>query len=531
MPELDFTIKTTAELDGAQATATSLERSIGAAKAAGKDFSELQRQLNKVNESLKDVSPELKKLGENEDEAGRLTEFLHHNHRQLHELLRMTPGVAGEAGESLLAMAHGPVGPLLALAGALRMVFSILDEVESQRLPDLSSGIDQANNYATAWNGIATAIDSVTQAYNSSEDVHARSLKAIGSELKAQKDYIQAVKDRAMAELNVQRAAGMDQGEYDRKKDIIENGASDQEAQAEIAARNAQLAADKKEADQAAAEAAAAAAKAQNFKGPQTKEQAEAEAAAQKIVVDAERKKQEEAEARVNQIQDVQTDVASMKSYGQAIMVGLEGIREAYRSASSDNSKLSLTDAGNAANLTTEQKAAADAKARADAAEAEAERIKKAGEERERLQKDAEEKAKKAAELQAKIAPEFAPDAATKPGTVAYENAQAAARQRDRDNAARINSDVTAFSADKKTVEADSRWLNSNAPTAQNIGEYRAKIAEMSNAVADMVAIMNELSSLGADTKKLAISLTALQKDAAETKNIANQALSNSQLL
>ncbi|HEV2691933.1 MAG TPA: hypothetical protein VG347_03480 [Verrucomicrobiae bacterium] len=504
---------------------------IGKAKALGKDYSELQTQLNKVNSSLKEVSPELTKLGEKEEEASKSAEFLHHNHRQLHTLLRMIPGAAGEASESLLAMSHGPVGPALALAGVFRMLFDALEKIEASQLPDLTAGIDQANQTATAWTGIAKAVESVKEAFSSSEEIHTRALGVINAELKAQKDYIQAVKDRALAELNVQRAGGMDQGEYDRKKGIIENGASDATVQAEIDARNKKLAADKAEADKAAAEAAAAADKAKKAKGPATKEQAEAEAAAYKTVEDAQREKQKAADERVQQIQGLQTDAGTKQSWGQQLWVGFQGFVEMYRASKSENSKFSVTQAGLDANEKTEKAAAEDAKAKADAAAAEQKRIKDAADEKERLEKEAAEKGKRAEELKLKIAPELAPDAANTPGTVAYENAQAAARQRDKDKTGKIDADASAFGADQKKITEDSKWLDSHGPTQQNIGEYKAKIKEMSDALADAMSIVTELAALGADTKKLGTALTALQKDAAETRIIAEHALANSNLL
>lgn len=61
MPELDFTIRTTAELAGAEATARSLEMQIGKAKALGQDYSDLSTQLERVKGSLAGVQAELVK--------------------------------------------------------------------------------------------------------------------------------------------------------------------------------------------------------------------------------------------------------------------------------------------------------------------------------------------------------------------------------------------------------------------------------------------------------------------------------------
>jgi hypothetical protein len=52
MPDLDFTIKTTAELAGAEQAAESLERLIGKQKSLGEDYSENAAKLAKINGSL-----------------------------------------------------------------------------------------------------------------------------------------------------------------------------------------------------------------------------------------------------------------------------------------------------------------------------------------------------------------------------------------------------------------------------------------------------------------------------------------------
>jgi hypothetical protein len=58
MPDLSYKITTSAELSGAQAAADALERQIGKAKALKQDYSELQKQLDTVNQSLKENAVE-----------------------------------------------------------------------------------------------------------------------------------------------------------------------------------------------------------------------------------------------------------------------------------------------------------------------------------------------------------------------------------------------------------------------------------------------------------------------------------------
>ncbi len=114
---LDIVIRTKAELGGAMALRDTLEASIGKAKAMGnlEEVKKLTAQLDTVNDSIKKAADSNTELSEAEKEGSKATEFLHHNHRQLHQLFEMTPGIAGTAGSSLVNLFHGPVGPALAL--------------------------------------------------------------------------------------------------------------------------------------------------------------------------------------------------------------------------------------------------------------------------------------------------------------------------------------------------------------------------------------------------------------------------------
>lgn len=114
---LDILIRTKAELGGAMALRDSLEASIGKAKAMGnlEEVKKLTTQLDTVNVSIKKATESSVELADAEKEGSKAAEFMHHNHRQLHKLFELTPGLAGTAGGSLLQMFRGPVGPAIAL--------------------------------------------------------------------------------------------------------------------------------------------------------------------------------------------------------------------------------------------------------------------------------------------------------------------------------------------------------------------------------------------------------------------------------
>lgn len=108
MPELQYKITTAAELAGAQAAADALERQIGKAKALQQDYSDLQRQLDTVNDSLKNnVEKPLDKAGES---AFQFSERGREMYRLFAELNRIIPGL----GEALMGLNMVGFNPLLA---------------------------------------------------------------------------------------------------------------------------------------------------------------------------------------------------------------------------------------------------------------------------------------------------------------------------------------------------------------------------------------------------------------------------------
>jgi len=509
--DLNYTISTKAELAGAEAAAEALERQISKAKALKQDYSELSRQHDLMTESIKAAHiPHDREIAD--------TEQLKLGKRELLESMRGVTRefpVLGEAARSVF-------NPITAIVGSLTImlvgVFEALKKVEDMRLPDLTEGIDQAEQLGDKWAGIGQSVAEADDAFNSFSEVHARALTAISAELKATQDLITATKERALAELNVQRAGGMDQGEYERKKNIIERGADDASAQAEIDARNKKLAADKAEADKAAADAAAKAKAAADAKGAPNKETAEAEIAAQKEVEKRERDKQKTAAGRVEQIQDVDTDIASAKGVGGWILAAIENIREIYRASTSDNSSgtKAFTMSGDAANEASEKKASADAKARADAAAAEAARIKKDADNKEKLEKEADEAAKKARELQDKLGPESV--------AVAQANANQAARQADKDKTGTINADASAFGADTKRINQDINTIGreNGRIDPESVAKAKAAHDDLVAAFTDAMSVVSELATMGEDTKKMKAELAKLQQRVAQVSTAAD---------
>ena len=525
---LEILLTTKAELAGAQQLAAQLERQIGQAKALGKDYSDLKKQLDQVNAATQNVAPELKHLAGGEEEASSAAELMHHNHRQLHMLLgelgaRSVPGLT----EALMGLSMGPVGAVVAIAAAFELWKYRIEAAEKAlgtvEIPDLTAGIDTANNLSTAWDGLARSVRNASDEYASAEAIHNRMVGSIQAELRAQHALIDATKNKALADLNVQRAGGMDQGEYERRKAIIERGADDATVQAEIAARNKELAAKRATAARAQQEAqqhGAAAAGIKDLGGPEsTDEQVAAIIEDQKKVADAARKTQEEIGANRARLQNMQLDEKGRPIVSQNLPQDTTWWMSVYGTE---------PDTFNPLQQSIEQEKRA--RETADAAEKRVGELKRAAEKR----KEEREKAAKAAALAQKtkeeLAPEDDPNAANTPGTVAYENAQQAARQKDKGKATTINSDAAAFAADRKVVDADSAWLRTHAATPENVGEYRAKIQELLKAVADMQSAFTEIQNLGGDVHSIAKVLETTKREVADVRIIVER-LNNHQNL
>jgi len=109
MPDLSYKITTSAELAGAQATADALDRQIGKAKALKQDYSELSKQRDIVNQSLKDS---VAVTDEASDSTFKLSERSREQYRLFGELNRIVPGL----GENLRGLSMLGFNPLIAVA-------------------------------------------------------------------------------------------------------------------------------------------------------------------------------------------------------------------------------------------------------------------------------------------------------------------------------------------------------------------------------------------------------------------------------
>ena len=162
MPDLDFTIRTRAELEGAQQVGAELERLIGKQKALGEDYSENAAKLAKVNGSLEEFRKQNQGAGEGVD-------YFNTRGREMNRLINMVERQAPGAGEVLRAAFRpetlGIAAVILLLEQMVKWIGAAKKEADDLRESQDKLTTDvwenqqkQANAAATAAQGYADNI-------------------------------------------------------------------------------------------------------------------------------------------------------------------------------------------------------------------------------------------------------------------------------------------------------------------------------------------------------------------------------------
>lgn len=139
MPDLVFTIKTPAELQGAQETELILGKAIGKAKALGQEYSALEQRLAATKQSIAayksenaDASKGTDKLGEGLDEAGKKTKLFEGHSRELRKTIRELSHEFPIAGLALRAFATPIAAALTVAIGTFVLFKRHIDEMNAE---------------------------------------------------------------------------------------------------------------------------------------------------------------------------------------------------------------------------------------------------------------------------------------------------------------------------------------------------------------------------------------------------------------
>jgi hypothetical protein len=230
---LDVTIRTHAELAGAQAFEASLERDIGKAKALGnvEELKKLQPQLETVRGSIAGAELAQKDLGTAMDKGAAAAEHSTISHRGLHMLLHemgniTVPGL----GRAIGALAFGPLGALIAIVSAFEAVKKSIEanEAEMDKLDEILSKPTTAGieGIRTAWDEAQDALAkyySAMQHVGEEKDPVAKEVKNIkelsDAQIEAAKKITEALGKQEVAGIRAQDAAA-GKSKEDTDKDV-----------------------------------------------------------------------------------------------------------------------------------------------------------------------------------------------------------------------------------------------------------------------------------------------------------------------
>lgn len=205
MPDLTFTIKTPAELAGAEQAARALEVNIGKAKALGKEYGEMQNRLDTINASLKAHRAAQQAAGAGTeqlaDETGKATEktklFEGHN-KELEKVITDLSREFPLAGVALRAFAN-PIAAVLTVGTGVFVAVK-------RHVDDLNKSMDELE--AKGWeasNGFGQAFQRVQADAGSASREFIKTLQAITGELEAIKQAgnsaVEAIRELETAEL------------------------------------------------------------------------------------------------------------------------------------------------------------------------------------------------------------------------------------------------------------------------------------------------------------------------------------------
>lgn len=326
---LEFKITTPVELQGAQQAANALEQQIGKAKALKQDYSELQRQYDTIKVSIGET--QIAQVAETEAStvASIATEGLTLKKRELVEALRvlnMQFPLLADAERALFEPMVAQVFVATAAVVGLAKAFSAAyEDMTGIQMPDLTSGIDDANNLAMSWDGVKNAIATANQEFSSAQSIYDRAQKGIQDQLGYIKQLIDAEKMLAIQRLeNAKNAGQISEADYEARKSSIEGQSRQATEAAEEKALRAQLTQKANLASNAQAQADAAARRANSFKLPESDDAAKAQADALKKEAEAYKSDAESRRNRADEISDA-AQTANQPGLAGAASIGTAG--------------------------------------------------------------------------------------------------------------------------------------------------------------------------------------------------------------
>ncbi len=500
--ELEYKIKTTAELAGAEAAADAIERQIGKTKALQQDSSGLQAQLTTMRASIAEATAAHVASGAEIGKESWLTKKLTLGKFELRESIRGVTRQYPILGEIAQAVFNPMVLSIFGVIEAFNIwntrVNTLTAALGGVELPDLGEHIIAAKNTAQAYDGIAKAVTGADEAFDSAAAAFERQSKATQAQLTATKALIDAEKQRSLAELDIEKSGGkMSEADYAARKSRIETGASDATVQAEINARNADLQARKDEAARQFAEADKKARAAAAIKLPKSDDVAQAQAQEFRDIAAARKAEADAAQKRKREIEDYAGDREG-------------GLRErlgAFPKAIELATKYGAnTEIGDAAKM--EEDAERIAREQQRAAEKSAARIEQKIKDRAKLRSEAEKSTADGEKDRRGLAGEDDPNQV---GSNAWQNAQARKTQGIKDTTAGLQDVAGQLGRGNKDLALVEDIHGKSSQTSADVARVSASLKDAHDAVAYAAATISQLSAMGAEVANLKIKVAQLR--------------------
>ena len=448
-----------------------------------------------------------KELGQAEEAGAEHAEHFHINHRAahmiVHELAGKVPGL-NEAIRGLTSSEMGALGPALAIAGAWAIWESRIKACEEALgailLPDLSKGMDTIANLSQAWHGLADGARDAAEQYSSFSAAYDRAAAAINAEYEATKKWIEIKKEqrKMMIDLAVEEGT-LSAAEGAAKKRIIDEGATKENIQAEIDARNLRLQAMAQEAAAAEKEAkdkAAQAAAIKDLGGPtSSSETAQREIENKKDVAKNARDQAEKIQHTLDIIGNANY-FTSIEGKGKgSVDITTEGGRAAAAVFGIGAKQKDIE-----AQVPEFRRMQASLNQQAEAEERAAGVLIEENKKREKLREEATKAEEKAKELKQKVIDE---SDANRPGSIAWQNNQDQAQQ----GAKTATENMAGVKDDFHRVEADIHHV----PSAKDRGEAFRDLKDAQDAINDAAVLMEQLAKSGMNIKEMRTHIANLQ--------------------
>lgn len=537
---LDILIRTKAELGGAQALEQQLERDIGKAKALGniEELAKLTPQLATVRAAIGSAQVGQEDLTGAMDKGAEAAEKSHISHGALHKLFReIGNNTAPMLGHALTAALYGPIGLAIALGSAVEGVKSAF-EAEAQAAEDFQAAIESgadvesmskaAGEFQAAVASSAVAADEFERAMgkikSGQTDIKTETDAAVAA-LHAESQAWAAVQksrtDAARADIRADAAAGkISKEEEIRRIAELEGRAAQEKTQKSAADRAKELELRKQELVKTAAAAAVAEAAV-----PAAQDAAEKD----KIKVKRREKLAEEIRERIKAAEEQNAKLLEQigpldfsdnsKTSGTSKLPGAhsaEAIRyqtgKAQIEANEEmipNLKRQLGRLSNTPSVVANERSAA----------------KTADEEKEAVE-NAKRLAARVKELEKEVAEKTASNALADATDAAVAGNEQHARATDAGS--QIHTELTGRM--RRDVETIQNYEKEATINPQELAKAGAAIRDLQAMLAQNADLLNDLAGLGSSVKDLGHAQSKLAAETALARQIAQQALENSNL-